>query len=50
MEHPNELSCWPFKWKNQILEDGARRCVYKKKKCTSDYMDIISNAKMWIVN
>jgi len=45
MEHPNELPCRPPKWKNQILKDGARRCVYKKRQCTNDYMDI-NNARM----
>jgi len=49
MEHPNELPCRPPKWKNQILKDGARRCVYKKRQCTNDYMDI-NNARMWIVD
>jgi hypothetical protein len=30
-------------------EDGAKRCAYKRKRCNSDYMDII-NPKMWTIH
>jgi hypothetical protein len=31
MEHFNELLFLPLEWKNQIHEDGTRRCAYKKR-------------------
>jgi hypothetical protein len=27
MEHSNEFHFWPFEWKAQIKEDGAKRYI-----------------------
>ncbi len=33
MEHFYKLLFLPLEWKNQIHEDGAKRCAYKKRRC-----------------
>ncbi len=49
MQHPNEFPFLLHEWKNQIQEDGPRRCAYIKRGCISDCRDI-NNALMWIVH
>jgi hypothetical protein len=35
--------------KTKSKEDGPKRCAYKRKRCNSDYMDII-NPRMWTIH